>query len=198
MPDELIEQLQAGVCMDMKQSSDALGWYGTPDVTATNELMARAAGEIKRLKPLEGTDDHPEHRCDRCGGRNVRSWYADSDVWNQVAGEYSILCPICFAELAKLAGMRNLTWRLSIRDGAPELTKLRVQLYVRMKKMAELSNENERLRAVVAELRHQAECFFRHCANVYWARGNCPECRRLREAVEATGKTANEREGGEA
>lgn len=78
------------------------------------EEVERLQAEVSKWRRLEGTDDHPEHRCDRCGGRNMRSWYADNDVWNQFAGEYSILCPICLSELAKLAGIENLIWRVSI------------------------------------------------------------------------------------
>lgn len=75
--------------------------------------MREIADELERLRKLEGTDDHPEHRCDRCGGRNINSWCVDSDIWNQVAGDFSILCPICFSELAAEKGMKS-TWRLSV------------------------------------------------------------------------------------
>jgi len=68
---------------------------------------------------LQGTDDHPEHRCERCGGRNLHCWYADSAVWNEVAGDYNILCPICFGELASEKGLAPTAWRLS-REGADE------------------------------------------------------------------------------
>jgi hypothetical protein len=78
---------------------------------------------------LGGTDDHPEHRCDKCGGRNITSWYADSDVWNQVAGEYNILCPMCFCELAKGIGILPTAWRLSQEGDDPELSKTRGRLH---------------------------------------------------------------------
>lgn len=94
--------------------------------------------EVERLRKLEGTDDHPEHRCERCGGRNIRSWYADSDVWNRVAGDFSILCPICFSELAANAGIRPTAWRLSIEGDDPEVSKLRVRLHDRLEEAAKL------------------------------------------------------------
>ncbi len=75
--------------------------------------MRKIADELERLRKLEGTDDHPEHRCKRCGGRNI-VWNTDSDLWNRVAGDFSILCPICFCELASEAGIEPVAWRLSM------------------------------------------------------------------------------------
>lgn len=114
-----------------------------------------AEAEVERLQKLEGTDDHPEHRCDRCGGRNIESWYADSDVWNRVAGDFSILCPICFSALAADTGIAPTAWRLSIEGDDPEVSKLRVQLHKRLEEAAGLHNEVERLRQVLRELQWQ-------------------------------------------
>lgn len=105
-------------------------------------------GEIQRLRKLEGTDDHPEHRCDRCGGRNISPWYADSDVWNRVAGDWSILCPICFSKLAEEAGIKPTAWRLSMEGDEPEVNKLRVRLSHLYDKLAQAQ-------AVVGELEDQ-------------------------------------------
>lgn len=69
--------------------------------------------EVAQLRKLKGTDDDPEDRCDRCGGRNI-TWYADSALWNRVAGEWSILCPICFAELAAEMNIIPTTWELRL------------------------------------------------------------------------------------
>lgn len=44
----------------------------------------------------------------------------------------------------------------------------------------------ERLNAVVAELRHHAECHWYGLGVGQWARDHCQTCRRLWEAVEAT------------
>lgn len=108
-----------------------------------NEI-GRLQAFIDKLQKLEGTDA-PEHRCDRCGGRNITSWYADSDVWNRAAGDYSILCPICFSELAAEVGMTPTTWRLSIEGDDPEISKLRTRLHARLKEAADLHVEVERL-----------------------------------------------------
>ncbi len=102
--------------------------------------------EVVRLRKLEGTDDHPEHRCDRCRGRNISSWYTDSDIWNRVAGNFSILCPICFTELAAEVGMEPTAWRLSMKGDDPEVSKLRVALHARLEESAGLKDEVVRLR----------------------------------------------------
>ena len=73
---------------------------------------------LEELRKLRGGDDHPEHRCDRCGGRNI-VWHADSDLWNRVADEFSILCPICFVELAKEKGIEPTSWLLSSASPDP-------------------------------------------------------------------------------
>ncbi len=70
------------------------------------------------------TDDHPEDRCDRCGGRNMKVWHVDNALWNRIAGDFSILCPICFAELAELSGMLPI-WVLRNESDLPgELERL--------------------------------------------------------------------------
>ena len=112
------------------------------DYRLARDVADHAAETIKRLRnrlrKLEGTNDHPEHRCERCGGRNMHSWYADSDVWNRVAGEYGVLCPICFSELAEAAGVSPTAWRVSIEGDDPELSKVRAQLHNQLKDGARL------------------------------------------------------------
>lgn len=77
----------------------------------------RTAREWASLVQLEGADDHPEHRCGKCGGRNI-VWFAPSGLWNAVvrqpdgSDQWPVLCPICFAERADIVS----AWRL-----APEI-----------------------------------------------------------------------------
>jgi len=62
------------------------------------------------------TTAHPEHRCERCRGPNV-VWFAPNEIWNAVHGQWDILCPPCFVQLAEAAGIRPTAWRV-----APEET----------------------------------------------------------------------------
>jgi hypothetical protein len=141
--------------------------------------LAKAKEEIDRLRKLDGNDDHPENRCDRCGGRNLHNWYDDSDVWNRVTADWSILCPICFSELAREVGVAPAAWRLSIEGDDPEVSKLRVQLHARLKE-ASISG------ARVAQLEHEAECYWYDLASGEFALAHCEECRRLDGIVKAT------------
>lgn len=72
---------------------------------------------------------HPESYCHRCGGPNIWSWHAPSPLWNYVmrgglmsgAEDFNgIVCPICFAELAKQRGIDS-HWRLIAEDVSVEL-----------------------------------------------------------------------------
>lgn len=61
---------------------------------------------------VEGGEAHPEATCQRCGRPNVWSWHAPSPLWNAVLrdpatgeDEWSIICPVCFAELAGESGV---------------------------------------------------------------------------------------------
>lgn len=58
---------------------------------------------------------HPEDHCHRCGGPNV-TWAAPSPLWNEVmrGGDINaddefdgIICPTCFALLAKEKGIAS-------------------------------------------------------------------------------------------
>jgi hypothetical protein len=60
--------------------------------------------------------------CDRCGRPNVLCWHAPSPLWNAVLrdpesgrDEWEILCPVCFAELARAKGFDGV-WHWQI-DG---------------------------------------------------------------------------------
>ena len=55
--------------------------------------------------------------------------------------------------------------------------------------MVRAADEIRRLNTVVAELRHQADCFYHEHYTGQTARNKCEECRTLWEAVEATRET---------
>ena len=84
--------------------------------------------------PWKVAGDHPESRCQRCGGPNVWSWAAPNPLWNAVMRDpetgrdtYGIVCPPCFSELTALKGIGGGTidglprwhWRFSpeVPDG---------------------------------------------------------------------------------
>ena len=113
--------------------------YGEPPLTEVVRLRAELAQreeqlaakeqESQRLRRLDGNDDHPENRCDRCGGRNLHNWYADNEVWNEVVPERgAIVCPICFAIMAEEKGIHPTAWRLSREGDGPEVNILRTRL----------------------------------------------------------------------
>lgn len=64
-----------------------------------------------------------ESVCDRCGGSNI-VWTAPSPLWNFVirGGSingieiFSVICPLCFAELAELAGIKTTGWKFMPTD----------------------------------------------------------------------------------
>lgn len=72
------------------------------------EPTARAyrGGVEQRIAAIEAEarampTGHPEATCQRCAGPNV-VWSARNDLWNEVmGGEGGIVCPSCFAELAR-------------------------------------------------------------------------------------------------
>jgi len=159
------------------------GQFYTEAKETTSVHTAIPDKAVERLRKLEGSDA-PEDRCDRCGGRNLHNWYADSDVWNRVAGDYSILCPICFSELAQEAGVGNGAWRLSLKGDDPEISKVHTQLHNSL-------NEGAKLWARVAQLEHEADCCWYDLAAGEWALAHCEECRRLDEIVKNTAKLGN-------
>jgi len=64
--------------------------------------------------PRAGVDEHPEDRCERCGGKNIKPWFAPSPIWNEVVGyDFGILCPQCFTEIAEAKGVAPTGWRLA-------------------------------------------------------------------------------------
>lgn len=73
--------------------------------------------EIVRQRTLGWPDLHPEQFCHRCGGRNITSWFVESEAWNLATagldrGRGEILCPQCFTELHEAATSEWRTWEL--------------------------------------------------------------------------------------
>ena len=76
--------------------------------------------EVERLK---GNQDHPEHYCHRCGGRNMYSWNVDSEIWNDLVRSNpgledkwgGIICPSCLDELDREKYGTYSVWYLTKR-----------------------------------------------------------------------------------
>jgi len=95
-------------------------------------ILKAARSLAYEIDRLTGKDDHPEHRCERCGGRNI-VWYADNAVWNKIVRAHfekePMLCPLCLAELAEEQGDAPTAWRLSREGDLPEVDLLRTELH---------------------------------------------------------------------
>lgn len=80
--------------------------------------MSVTLAEIDEQRSLGWPDFHPEDYCHRCGGRNVASWFTDSDRFNMAMGQpaehqwQGIVCPGCFVELHEAATGLRCTWKL--------------------------------------------------------------------------------------
>lgn len=48
---------------------------------------------------------HPEDYCNDCNNKNV-IWYAPNELWNKLCKREEIICPFCFQERAKKAGIK--------------------------------------------------------------------------------------------
>ena len=55
--------------------------------------------------------DHPEYRCQRCGGRNP-SWSVASDRFNMACNRSEIVCPTCFIFAHEQATGMEASWDL--------------------------------------------------------------------------------------
>ena len=55
---------------------------------------------------------HPEDTCEKCGGPNI-TWFIASHFWNQYAGNYGILCPVCFIKQAESSGFIPTSWQIA-------------------------------------------------------------------------------------
>lgn len=89
-----------------------LAEYAADEIEAAcSELQADNARLREALGKLEGNDEHPENRCERCGGRNI-CWFTASEIWNAHSDGANILCPICFVAAAESAGISHSAWQL--------------------------------------------------------------------------------------
>lgn len=79
------------------------------------QLLLEAASALERMAP----EIHPEDFCERCLRRNA-VWFAPNEIWNKGCAEFSVLCPICFIQLAELAGIRPTAWKLEPEHLADE------------------------------------------------------------------------------
>lgn len=70
--------------------------------------------ELLERMQLPSKTGHPEDTCDRCGHNNI-CWFAPNDLWNRFHRSFDILCPTCFAEMAKLAGY-DPVWKFSPQE----------------------------------------------------------------------------------
>lgn len=74
--------------------------------------------EINEQRSKGWPDFHPEDYCHRCGGRNVSSWWVDSDRFNLAFGPpeqhpyQGIVCPGCFVDAHEKASGLTASWRL--------------------------------------------------------------------------------------
>jgi hypothetical protein len=85
--------------------------FNCNDVTSRLYGVAIALREATKEHKSD-PEQHPEERCERCLGRNM-IWFTASETWNRVTnGKYSILCPICFTELAEAIGIKPTSWQL--------------------------------------------------------------------------------------
>lgn len=54
---------------------------------------------------------HPEHFCQRCGGRNP-NWFVASDRYNTAVNRSEIICPTCFVFAHQEATGMKCLWEL--------------------------------------------------------------------------------------
>lgn len=55
--------------------------------------------------------------CKKCGVRQPLVWHAADEIWEEVSGQYGVLCPSCFDERADKQGIL-LVWKptVEVRD----------------------------------------------------------------------------------
>lgn len=79
----------------------------------TRDDQQRRIAGAKALEMAEAAADteHPEDRCQHCGGANV-VWFVDNATWNRVMPNDGIVCPTCFARRADELGEDVTRWEL--------------------------------------------------------------------------------------
>jgi hypothetical protein len=80
---------------------------GVPLAQVVNAAFEAAA----QARAGESADSHPEGTCERCRLTNV-TWFCQNKLWNKYHGDYDILCPVCFVQLAEIAGAHPTSWEL--------------------------------------------------------------------------------------
>ena len=100
---------------EVTTASDVLDriWSGIPDEMP----VSVTPDDIERQRSLGWPDFHPETYCHRCGGKNVRSWFVESDRFYAAVEALglnvgAIVCPGCFVVGHELATSLGCTWRL--------------------------------------------------------------------------------------
>lgn len=73
--------------------------------------------QLHRMEEVHLEEHHPEDRCQRCGGRNVPSWFVASDRFNasmEALGldRGAIVCPACFVLGHEKATGLTCSWEL--------------------------------------------------------------------------------------
>lgn len=68
-------------------------------------------------------DFHPEDYCQRCGHRNMGSWFVAGTLWEAAKmareGDWpgsDIVCPQCFTEAFEAATGLGVTWELTLHE----------------------------------------------------------------------------------
>lgn len=97
------------------RNSDISPWRHSPYGTEfCSTIRAEPAAPVS--EPLR---DNSEGWCRKCGGRNV-TWFAPNSLWNRAVRQQlreqdigSIICPICFVEMAELGGIRPPAWQVA-------------------------------------------------------------------------------------
>lgn len=95
---------------DMLDDIGNVGPAFLAEMISRRKLNERFATLLDALADPERS--HPETVCERCHRANVWSWHAPSPLWNAVMRDpvtgtdvYSIVCPVCFAELVEAKGL---------------------------------------------------------------------------------------------
>lgn len=137
---------------NLRKSADACHLAASENAQRANEAEAKllrvdaekreyAEAAVARVRlerdapdlPIVIPDEHPEGRCQACGGRNV-SWCTESPTWNAVirtpeeVPSEPMLCPTCFMRKAALTWPHAL-WTVYREDWAGANAEAAVAAY---------------------------------------------------------------------